>query len=349
MLFDPVRVRFLEERKRPIGEHLADYRAVMESRGGDGHVSQSMRRLRIMIRLCRVKTWGDLASHPSLVLAARQKLRAARPRGGTLGPRTINAYVVSLAGFSNWMVSDYRAEWSPCRGMRPLAARADIRHARRALSMDEILRLIDAARSGRAISGIPGTERALAYLLATTTGLRRGEIASLSRGSFALAGREPSVSVLAAYTKNGKPACIPLRGDVAELLRVHLAGIRRDKEIFRFPMSNPNRALRHDLAAAGVAYVIDGAFADFHALRHTFVSNLFDSGATPKETQTLARHQDARLTLGIYAHVPASAQRAAVERLAAVSSPCRATDRAATQTPQGSERKNDDGRARKRH
>ena len=33
-----------------------------------------------------------------------------------------------------------------------------------------------------------------------------------------------------------------------------------------------------------------GRFADFHALRHTFITNLATGGVHPKTAQTLARH-----------------------------------------------------------
>jgi integrase/recombinase XerD len=47
----------------------------------------------------------------------------------------------------------------------------------------------------------------------------------------------------------------------------------------------------------------DGRFADFHSLRHFFITNLERAGVSPKLAQTLARHSDIRLTLGIYTHV----------------------------------------------
>ena len=77
--------------------------------------------------------------------------------------------------------------------------------------------------------------------------------------------------------------------------------------------------LRIDLAAAGVPYVVetpDGpGFADFHAMRHSFVSALAAAGVGPKELQTLARHSDPRLTLGIYSHTRDELLTGAVDRL----------------------------------
>ena len=41
---------------------------------------------------------------------------------------------------------------------------------------------------------------------------------------------------------------------------------------------------------------------DFHSLRHTFISNLADSGVHPKVAQTLARHSTITLTMDRYTH-----------------------------------------------
>jgi len=47
----------------------------------------------------------------------------------------------------------------------------------------------------------------------------------------------------------------------------------------------------------------EGLFADFHAIRHFFITNLERAGISPKMAQTLARHSEIRLTLGVYTHV----------------------------------------------
>ena len=61
--------------------------------------------------------------------------------------------------------------------------------------------------------------------------------------------------------------------------------------------------LRADLADAGIPYKDDaGRVADFHALRHTFITNLASGGVHPKTAQTLARHSDIALTMKRYSH-----------------------------------------------
>jgi hypothetical protein len=46
-----------------------------------------------------------------------------------------------------------------------------------------------------------------------------------------------------------------------------------------------------------------GRCADFHALRHTFISNLASGGVHPKTAQRLARHSTITLTMDRYTHL----------------------------------------------
>jgi integrase len=62
--------------------------------------------------------------------------------------------------------------------------------------------------------------------------------------------------------------------------------------------------LRLDREAAGIPHVAEGpdgpSFADFHALRHSFIALLDRSGATLKEAMQLARHSAPKLTMAVY-------------------------------------------------
>jgi len=59
----------------------------------------------------------------------------------------------------------------------------------------------------------------------------------------------------------------------------------------------------------------DGLFADFHSNRHLFITSLERAKISPKMAQTLARHSDVRLTLGVYTHVGLHDQTAAIASL----------------------------------
>jgi hypothetical protein len=60
---------------------------------------------------------------------------------------------------------------------------------------------------------------------------------------------------------------------------------------------------RADVIAAGIPYFDDdGLVADFHSLRHTFITNLAAGGVHPKTAQALARHSTITLTMDRYTH-----------------------------------------------
>ena len=74
--------------------------------------------------------------------------------------------------------------------------------------------------------------------------------------------------------------------------------------------------MRHDLAAAGIAYRDDNdRVADFHCLRGTYISLIVSGGASVKTAQTLARHSTPSLTIGIYAKASVHDLAGAVESL----------------------------------
>ena len=104
-----------------------------------------------------------------------------------------------------------------------------------------------------------------------------------------------------------------------------------------FPGTWAKRAfqmLRNDLDAAGIAYVTDDGVADFHSLRHTFISNLVAGGVHPKLAQQLARHSTITLTMDRYSHVGLLDMNAALQSLPTVTAPESQTMRATGTTDQ---------------
>ena len=110
----------------------------------------------------------------------------------------------------------------------------------------------------------------------------------------------------------------------ARALRHYLAG--RPAAMPVWPGSWPLRAaamIRIDLSAAAVAYRDqEGNVADFHALRHSYITLLSRSGASPKVAQELARHSDIRLTMNVYTHAGLYDLAGAVDALPSLLSPC---------------------------
>ncbi len=253
-----------------------------------------------------------------------------------------NDYLASIKNFANWLVRSRRIAENPFAHVSKLNAATDPRHERRPAALDEFARLLKATEHVSPFRGLTGHDRAMLYLLAVSTGYRASELASLTRCSFDLESSQPTVTVKAAYSKRRRTDTRPIRSDLAGVLAgwlrtrfavdavvdVESAAIvplrqtslaTRDARVW--PGHWPAKAaamLRRDLEAAGIPYRDDeGHVLDFHALRHTFGTNLARAGVSPKVAQELMRHSDINLTMGTYTHVGLYDLNAAVESLPA--------------------------------
>jgi hypothetical protein len=76
------------------------------------------------------------------------------------------------------------------------------------------------------------------------------------------------------------------------------------------------KTMRLDLGRAGLPYQDeDGLFADFHANRHTFISNLGKANVPLRMAQKLARHSTPGLTSNVYTHLELSDKASAIGAL----------------------------------
>jgi integrase len=176
-----------------------------------------------------------------------------------------------------------------------------------------------AERGRRAVSPVladrlelEGWERALTYETMLTTGMRKGEVASLTVADVYLSDEAPSITLRGAHAKNGRRCVIPLRADVAAHLQDWLADRRRrltaqgkalppDAPLFRVP-AGLIRIFDRDLAAAGIPKVDErGHRVDVHAMRTTFNTQLAVAGVTPRTAMAAMRVSSLDLVLKTYA------------------------------------------------
>ena len=280
-----------------VGGHLADFHAAIKGKGATAkHAFEVRGKAARIVELCKAERISNLA--PSAVQAAIDALR-----DDDLSLQTCNHYLRAIKQFSRWLWRDGRLRDDTLAHLSGYNVKLDRRHDRRALTDDELVRLIDAAEHGAIVGGLSGPERALLYQLAVGTGFRASEVRSLTPESFDLDADPPTITVEAGYSKRRRCDEQPIRTDLAELLRPYLADKLKVEAVFRLP-DRPGKMLRADLEAAEIAYR-DGAgrVVDFHALRHTFITNVVRSGASVKVCQELARHSDPKLTLGVYTHL----------------------------------------------
>lgn len=88
------------------------------------------------------------------------------------------------------------------------------------------------------------------------------------------------------------------------------------RTLFDIKNRDTSAMIPKDLNRAGIPYIDDcGHYADFHALRKTFITNLCRSGVSPKTAQLLARHSDINLTMNTYTMLGIFDQATAVESL----------------------------------
>ena len=323
----------VEHSRRPLAEHLADYRRALQSRGNDArYISQA-------VAHCQAVFAGIAAVRPSDLDADKVANWLAELRRGGVGPVTSNHYLRSVRGFAGWMFKSGRAAADPLKRLSGVNGKLDVRRRRRDMALDECGRLLRAAAaSGRVFRGLSGEVRRMLYLTALETGFRAAELASLYPGSFDLDADPPTATVEAAYAKNGQEAVQPLPLELARALRPFLAGLPSDRPVWPGTWAKVAfKMIGRDLAAARAAWIAEAAAdadesqrrelsdflayhadagtVDFHSLRHSYISSLARSGVHPKTAQVLARHSTIGLTMDLYTHVRLHDQAAALEAL----------------------------------
>ena len=322
-LEDPV----AQESCRPIEQHIEDYKNHLEAKNDSPkHIRGTITRIR---RFCNEKRLQYV--HQIKMSDVEGFLVDLRKKQG-LSIKTSNHYLRSIKSFVRWLVINRRLQRNPLEGLSLLNEATDRRRERRSLSSEEFARIYRVAQTGPPVAGFTGPDRAMLYMLAAWTGLRRGEIGSLTLRSFDLTAESPTVTVAAAYSKHRREDVCYLHGELVDAFREWLDLRKPEQDDILFPISEAtcgvdrrtSKMLQRDLGAARKIWIAEadtdkerkrressdflkyidsrGRYADFHALRHTFVTNLARANVDPKTAQTLARHSNIQLTMDLYAY-----------------------------------------------
>ena len=312
-----------EEAARPIAEHLSAFEAHLKA--GEATAKQvriKIGRARAVIEGCGFELLADIQAAAVRQWLARQRRERKDGQGrSTFGAATSNYHLREIKSFCKWLVEEGRLDRNPLARLKPLNVETDQRHARRTLTTDEARRLLDAAAaSPKAFRGLSGADRRMLYALALGSGLREGTIAALCPEHFTLDQSPPAVLVAARSQKNRRTLEQPIPGDLAAELRAYLKG--RPNGVPVWPGTWSERAakmLRMDLEPAKIPYAIDGPdgklFADFHALKHTYVAELERAGVPLKTASALAQHSDIKLTAKRYGRATKEELAAAADKI----------------------------------
>ena len=317
-----------------VKDHLTDFEQNLKDRGRTPAYCQLVTaRVRTILDGCEFQQLNDIAAERVESFLAKLKAKGR-------SQQTANFYLVALKNFLNWMVRNRRLTSNPLARLQGGNVEVDRRLERRELSEDEIRWLLTTSLSGKAVFGLTGEERFKLYSVALGTGLRASELASLTRQSFDLESDQATVRILAKDEKARRGDTLPLPPDVAKLLRGWLPSLASDAKLWPGQWAAHKYAskfVQQDLKAAREAWLkaapsdeereamektgflsyrdSEGQQADFHALRHTFLSRLGRSGASAKVMQRLARHSTVGLTLNRYTHAGLFDLQAAVAKL----------------------------------
>jgi len=314
--------------KLAMDQHLRDFSAHLRS--GDvcnDYHDLTMGHLRVVCGECGFAMLRDLDS------VSFERWLVKRSAQG-MSARTRNSYRQSLVTFCNWCVQVGRLVSNPFLHVPRANEHADQRRKRRALTEEEMVRLLETARrrpfeekllnrgSKAKLSKSTtkrlerlGQERALIYKTLMLTGLRRKELASVTAGQVHLDGDSPHIVLHAADEKARRGALIPLRDDLAddlrqwlvqgvEVLRGHsnccTVALHPETPLFNVPDAL-GRILDRDLKVAGIPKRDQrGRTVDVHALRHTFATHLSKGGVPLRTAQAAMRHSDPKLTAVVY-------------------------------------------------
>ncbi|MGD8452204.1 MAG: tyrosine-type recombinase/integrase [Phycisphaerae bacterium] len=364
----------LDHRTTALSTHVDAYLEHLGTKRGKGgkprtnaaHVRNARFRLKRVIADCGFTLLRDLG-RPAL-----EKWANAREAEG-MPANTLNGYLLAACAFGNWCVDTKRLTANPFARPPKRDGKADQRRPRRALTEDELRRLLTVARlrplaeygrptvkladagkrennrSRRTWKRAPltlstlgaaeahardvlakrpdfiaelerrGRERALIYKALLLTGLRKGELASLTVAQLELDGRVAYAVLAAADEKAGRGAEIPLRSDLVADLNAWLgerldaaraaakakglplpARLPDDTPLFHVP-ADLVRAFDRDLEVADIPKRDDrGRVLDVHSLRHTFGTHLSKGGVTPRVAQAAMRHSTIELTMNTY-------------------------------------------------
>lgn len=296
---------------KSLEEHLVDFEESLILHGKEKHIRGTLSVLRKIVEGCKFRFWSDVrVSDIEIYLAERRKQDLSKkglPKKG-LSKKTVGYYAKAFRQFSKWMLKEKRITEAPVIHYE----RAPKNYGR-AFELDEFQKLLEVTLSGPERDGLTGYVRYVCYVIAVETGLRRGELRSLTPASFDFKGN--TVFVSGEHTKNGEPAVQEFSLKTAGLLKEFIANKMPGVQLFPVP-DRSSIMIKADCQAAGVK-VIDhtGRSLNFHSLRHTCGSFLAASNAHPKVIQEVMRHKDINLTMLRYTHILRGQRRSAIESM----------------------------------
>ncbi len=320
-IIDPRQESLITEAGRAIETHLGDFEAMMMARQrSEDHVRRTLYFIREVCTAAGFQTPSDITADGVNRIMGDMKAQGK-------APRTIQGRVVAMKAFTRWLTDHGKQSHDPLRSVKRPSLKADRRLRRRMLTPAEWPYLRAATLTAGPRDGMSPLERTALYATAIQTGLRSGELRTLTKTDLFLAGHAPYVRCKAENTKNGQEAKQYIQADLAEELRRLVATKAPAAPVFNMPPEWDVAAmLRADLAEARKQWLAEvrhdaeahakreesdflavrnhqGEVLDFHGMRHSTGAWLALQGVQPNVIKTVMRHSSIVLTMDTYGHL----------------------------------------------
>ncbi|TWU08898.1 site-specific tyrosine recombinase XerC [Symmachiella macrocystis] len=338
-VLSPQQDKIADHQRTPLSDHLKAYVEHLKSRGVHSDRVKTMEtRMEQTANACRWRWLSDLnvdSREKWLRTLTEEPIEDETP-AKAISASVYNGFVESWVAFGFWCIGkrmagkryhfngEKRLLVNPFEGMGRRDAKQDRRRIARAMTEDELTRLLDAARrrpledamtirtgprKGEVAANVSdertaklrklGQERSLIYKTFVLTGMRADELRTLKVADVSF-GDVPFIKLQHTNEKSRKGSTIPLRSDLAADLREWIKGHDRTETVFNVP-AGILRIMNRDLIAAGIDKTdADGRIIHVHALRHSFGTHLSRAGVAPRVAQAAMRHSDISLTMNTY-------------------------------------------------
>jgi integrase len=308
----------VDRSKERIVEHLEKFRLGMVSKGrSEFHVNRTHQLIKSVVDFNGWKAAGEIDPHG--IHRFTEHLRDQQRNN-----RTIGSYIVAMRTFCRWLVRTEVLIKDPTLEVSKPDPKLDRKICRRMVTIEEWrwVRKYLESEDAAIRNGQTGEERLVLYWLAVESGLRAGELLSLTKAYLAIDGKDPHVVVKATNTKNRRTAHQYVSDALAAELRRFTATKLPAAKLFTITdQTNMADVVRRDMDDARKLWLKTadgkklkdtdflkdtnhrGERLDFHSWRHTCGSWLLQAGASLVEVQQVLRHSTIELTASTYGHV----------------------------------------------
>ena len=247
--------------------------------------------------------WRDLKCGPIV-----NEYIESRP--DQMSQQTAHFYAQAFKRFGQWMFDEGYINRPP-----KIRSVSVAKNYGRCFEWHEFTALLEAARTGPDRYGMTGHQRYICYVVAFETGLRRGELRSLTVSSIDLKALRIVVKGGPdGATKNKDEAAQYITQETGDLLREYMRGKMPNVKLFSIHHRS-GQMVREDCEAAGIEHENHKGKLTLHSLRHSCGSHLLAQGVHPKEVQEILRHKTFSLTMDRYGHSLDGRKRKAINRL----------------------------------